>query len=100
MEEGADTLGPSGFVVFGAFDALVVEVLFELPALVDENVAEALDVFDGAAAFTGAGIEPDARVRKGRGGLGEAKNHALIPPDGRGKGGDTAEDLWEFEAEI
>lgn len=100
MQEGADTLGPGSFVVLGAFDALVVQIGFEPPALADEDVAEAFDVFDGAATFAGAGVEPDARMGRGARSGGKAKDDALVPPDGGGECGDAAEDLWEFQAEV
>jgi hypothetical protein len=32
LKEGANALGPSRFVVLGAFDALVVQVAAELPS--------------------------------------------------------------------
>src|SRR5215471_1518569 len=98
LQEGADALGPSGFVVFAAFDALVVEVGFELPALADEDVAEALSVLYGTATFACAGVEPDARMRRGARCGSKAQNDALVPPDGRRKRGDAAKDLGHFQA--
>jgi len=100
LEEGADALGPGGFVVFGAFDAGVVEVFAFTPAFFQENVAELFYVLDYAGAFAGADVEPDAwaGMRVGRGG--DAQDYALIPPDRGGKRGNFAEGLRVVETEI
>src|SRR5580704_10407227 len=81
LEEGADAAGPGGLVVFGAFDAFVVESAAGLPAFVDENVAETFDVVDDTRAFAGADVEPNSGKRLNRCGCGEAQDDALVPPD-------------------
>src|SRR5580692_1857868 len=81
LEEGADAAGPGGLVVFGAFDAFEVESVAGLPAFVDEDVAETFYVVDDTRAFAGADVEPNSRKRLNRGGCGEAKDDAFIPPD-------------------
>ena len=57
FEYAADALGPGPLVVFAAFDALVVEVVAQRPAFLDENVAELLDVGDDARALLRADVE-------------------------------------------
>ena len=49
--------------MFAALDALVVEVVAERPAFLDEDVAELLDVGDDARAFFCADVEPDCGMR-------------------------------------
>jgi hypothetical protein len=49
-------LGPGGFVVFGAFDAFVVEVLAFAPAFFQEEVAELFYIRDDLGAFAGADV--------------------------------------------
>ena len=60
FEERADAFGPGGFVVFGAFDALVMEIPADSPAFVEERVAEAFHVVHDTRALAGADIQPDA----------------------------------------
>ena len=83
MQERANTLGPGGFIVFGAFDAFVMQILVEPPAFADENVAETFDVVHNARAFARANVEPDARkgFHSCRGS--KPQDHALVPPDRR-----------------
>ena len=83
MQKGSDTLRPRGFVVFRAFDALVVQVPPELPAFGEEHVTEFLHVAHDARAFARADVEPNPRARLNDGGLGKAMNYAVVPPDGR-----------------
>jgi len=61
IAKGADALGPGGFVVPGAFDTLVMEVLAELPAILQEHVAKFFDIVNDARAFVRTDVEPDAR---------------------------------------
>jgi hypothetical protein len=100
LQDGAYALGPGGFVVFGAFDAFVVEVLALAPAFFQEEVAELFYVLDDAGAFARADVEPDAGagVRVGSGG--KAQDYALIPPDRGGERGNFAEGLRVFESDI
>src|SRR5262250_4032327 len=100
LQKGADALGPGGFVVLGAFNAFVVQVALGSPTLFEQDIAEALDVFDGAAAFTGAGVEPDAGVRCDAGRGCKTKDDAFVPPDRGRKSGDTSKDLRHFQSEV
>src|ERR1700739_1915071 len=61
LQEWAYALGPGGFIVLGALDALVMQVEVELPAFFEQHVAEAFDVVDNAWAFIRSDIEPDTR---------------------------------------
>jgi hypothetical protein len=100
FEYAADALRPGPLVVFAAFDALVVKVVAERPTLLDENIAELLDVGDDARAFFCADVEPDGGMRIDARGCGEAIDDALIPPDGGRERGDFSERLRELEAKI
>src|SRR5258706_12256328 len=100
LQEGAYALGPGGFVVLGAFYALVVEVFAGLPAFLQEDVAILFDVLNDAGAFLLADVEPDARTRLDVRGGSETVNEALVPPYGRREGGDAAEDLRMLGAQI
>ncbi len=62
-KEWTDALGPSRFVVLAAFHTLVVQVLAELPAFLQEHVAKLLNVLDDARAFPCADVQPDTGVR-------------------------------------
>src|SRR5580704_2640434 len=88
FEYAADALGPGPLVVFAAFDALVMEVVAERPAFLDEDVAKLLDVGDDARAFLGADVEPDRGMRIDARGRGEAIDDALVPPNRRRERGD------------
>src|ERR1700740_203473 len=80
LQEGADALRPGGFVVLCAFDALVMQIPFGLPALADEYVAEALDIVHNTRPFASADIQPDPRKRaRGRGG-GKSQDDPFVPP--------------------
>src|SRR5882762_5343410 len=100
LEERADALRPSRFVVLGAFDALVMQIAPELPAFLEEHVAEFLDVVDDARAFARADIEPDARAGLHGRRAGKAVNDVLIPPDGWREGGDFPKNARMLQAEI
>src|SRR6267154_3442717 len=91
-QEGADAPGPGGFVVLGAFDALVGKVFAELPAFLQKDVAILLDLLNDARAFLRADVEPDARARLDIRGSGHTVEDALIPPHRRRESGDAAED--------
>jgi hypothetical protein len=56
LQKGTDALGPSGFVVLAAFDALVVQVAAELPTFLQKHVAKSFDVLDDARAFACADV--------------------------------------------
>src|SRR5271170_7418404 len=43
LQDAADALGPSGFVVLAALDALVVQIFAQAPAFFYEHVAKLLD---------------------------------------------------------
>src|SRR6266852_658997 len=100
LQKWADALGPGGFVVPGAFDALVMEIFAELPAILQEHVAKFLDIVNHARAFVRTDVEPDARARLDGSGGGEAMNDALIPPHGWRKSCQPAEALRIFQAQI
>src|SRR5216683_4306116 len=88
LQKGAGALGPGGFVVFGAFDALVVQVALELPAFFEEHVAKFFDFLHDARAFARADVQPDAGARLDGGCPSEAMNDVLVPPDRRRERGD------------
>jgi len=70
------TRWPGGFVVLGAFDALVREVFAELPTFLKEDVAKLFNV-GTMRGLPWCDIEPDAgRARQER--RREAIDHALI----------------------
>jgi hypothetical protein len=81
LQKWADALGPGGFVVLGAFDALVRKVFAELPTLLNEDVAKLFNLWNDAGAFIGANVEPNAWARLDWSGGGEAMDYTLIPPD-------------------
>src|SRR5579885_3577911 len=99
-EEGANATCPSGFIVLAAFDALVVQVFFEAPALLQQHITELLHVLDNTRAFLCADIEPDAGTRLGAGGRREFVHDALIPPNRRRKSGNAAEDIGALETKV
>ena len=100
MQKGPDALGPGGFVVLCAFDALVVEVAVELPAFLQQDVAKVFDVLDDARAFARADVQPDARARIDICGFGEAVHDALVPPDGWRKRGNLSKCFGNPETEV
>src|ERR1700687_1742271 len=55
---------------------------------------------DGAWAFPGANIEPDARARLNAGGLNKTVNDELVPPDRRRERGNLAKHARMFEAQV
>src|SRR5580692_2086419 len=63
LQERRDSLRPGGFVVLGAFHALVMQVAAELPSFLQEYVAKLFDVLDDARAFACANVEPDHGAR-------------------------------------
>src|SRR3984893_684946 len=81
LQKWADAAGPGGFVVPGAFDALVMEVPAELPAFLQKDVAKFLDIMNDARAFLCPDVEPNARARLGGGGRCPTKHCALTPPN-------------------
>src|SRR5580704_5353405 len=63
LEKRADALRPGILVVLAAFDALVLQVAAELPALAEQDVAEPLHIVDNSRTFAGANVQPHARER-------------------------------------
>src|SRR5580692_10831066 len=59
LEKRADALRPGILVVLAAFDALILQVAAELPALAEQNVAESLHIIDYSWTFAGPNIQPD-----------------------------------------
>src|SRR5580700_9448575 len=100
LKEWTDPLGPSGFVVFGAFDALVVQVAAELPAFLQKHVAKLLHVLHDPRAFARADVEPDHGKWIYVGGLCETMHYALVPPDGRGERGNPSKYLRKLETQV
>src|SRR5229473_1056280 len=100
LQKWADALSPGGFVVLRAFDALVVQVLFELPAFFEQHIAEFFHLRHDAGTFARADIQPDARAglddRRPR----EAVNHLLVPPNRWREGGDFPENARMLEAQV
>src|SRR5580700_2271067 len=81
LQKGTDTLGPSGFVVLAAFDALVVQVAAELPTFLQKQVAKLFDVLDDARALACADVQPDRRTRIHDSSRCEAMHDLVVPPD-------------------
>lgn len=100
MQERPDSLGPGSFVVFRAFDALVVQFVLEAPAFFEEYVAEIFDFMHNARAFARADVQPDARARLDIHGLNETMNDELIPPHGGRERSDFAKNGGMLEPEI
>jgi hypothetical protein len=100
LQEWTNALGPGGFVVLSAFDALVVKVLAHLPPILQEEVAKLFDIVNDARAFLCTDVEPNARAGLDGRTRCEAMNYALIPPNGRRERCETAKDMWMFESEI
>src|SRR6266705_3511987 len=100
LQKGSDTLRPRGFVVFRAFDALVAQVLPELPAFGEEHVTEFLHLAPDARAFARADVEPNPRARLNDGGLGKAMNYAVVPPYGRRERGNFPENARMLDSNI
>jgi hypothetical protein len=100
LQKWADALCPRGFVVLGAFYALIGKVLAELPALLEKDVAKLFNIVDDSRSFIGPDIEPDAWARFDGSGRREAMNDALIPPHRGRKCGEAAEGLRMLESEI
>ena len=92
MQERADALRPGRFVVLGAFDALIVQAVTELPAFFEEHIAEFLDFLHDARAFARANVQPNARAGLDDGCPGKSMNDVLVPPDGRRERGDFSKD--------
>ena len=86
--------------MFRAFDALVAQVLPELPAFGEEHVTEFLHLAHDARAFARADVEPHPRARLNDGGLGKAMNYAVVPPDGRRERGNFPENARMLESNI
>src|SRR4029077_15788670 len=100
LQKRADAGGPGRLVSLGAFDALVVQVALELPALCEEDVAEFLDLRNDARTFTRADIQPNARPGFDDRSAREAENHLLVPPDGRRERGDFSKDARMLQPQI
>src|SRR6266851_5587391 len=100
LQKGSDTLRPGGFVVFRAFDALVVQVPLELPAFGEKHVTEFVHLTHDARAFARADVEPNPRARLNDGGLGKAMNYAVVPPYGRRECGNFPENARMLESNI
>jgi len=83
LQEWTGRASPGCFVVLCALDALVMQVLPELPAFFEKHVTKFLDVAHDARAFTRADVQPDARSKLDRGHLSKAVNDKLVPPYGR-----------------
>src|SRR5580700_413649 len=97
LQKGTDTLGPSGFVVLAAFDALVMQVAAELPAFLQKHVAKLFDVLDYARAFACADVQPDARARIHVSSSCETMHDLLVPPDGRRERGEFSKNVRKLE---
>src|SRR5229473_8301922 len=100
LQKRADTLRPSRFVVLGAFDALVMQVVPLPPAFFSKHVTELLDVLHDAPAFASADIQPDARAGLDGCCPGKTVDDELVPPDGRREGGDFPKNARMLEPEI
>src|SRR5580692_1943765 len=100
LKKRTDAPGPSGFVVLAAFDALVVQVLAELPALLQEHVAKLFDVLHDARTFARADVQPDTRARTDVRSCREAMHHLLVPPNGRRESGKFSEDVRKPQPQV
>src|ERR1700723_3010481 len=80
LQKGTDALGPSGFVVLAAFDALVVQVLAELPAFLQEHLTKLFDVLSKAPPFAYPNVQPDAGARTAVRSRREAMHDLVVPP--------------------
>src|SRR5437660_9492977 len=100
LEERPHALGPGRFVVFGAFDALVMQVLAEPPAFLHQRVAQHFYVVHNARAFARADVEPDVRARFRHAGMCETDYDAMVPPNGGRQGRDLSKDFRHAETEI
>src|SRR5207253_2598330 len=92
LQKRADALRPGGFVVLGAFDALVVQAVTELPAFFEEHVAEFLDFLHDARAFARSDVQPDVRAGLYDCHFRETVDDVLVPPNGRRERGDFSKD--------
>src|ERR1700675_3386543 len=93
LQKGTDAPSPGGFVVLAAFDALVVQVLAELPAFLQEHVAKLFNVLHDARAFACADVQPDTRARMDVRSCCEAMHDLLVPPNGRRERGKFSENV-------
>jgi len=100
LQKRADAPGPGGFIVLRAFYTLVVKVSFELPTLLEEDVAKFFDIVNDTWAFVRADVEPNARTWLDGSSGGEAMDDALIPPDGWREGCQAAEDSRMLQSQI
>src|SRR5260370_34791089 len=87
LQKRSDALRPSRFVVLGAFDTLVVQVVAQAPAFFEEHVTEFLDVLHGARAFTWADVQQDARAGLHGCCAGKTADDELVAPAGGRKSG-------------
>src|ERR1700730_13965034 len=100
LEKGTDALRPGGFIMLRAFDALVVQVLSELPAFFEKHVTKFLYVLHDALALACADVQPDAWSRLNCSRLSETVNDKLVPPYGGRQGGYLSKHARMFEPEI
>src|SRR5208282_428710 len=100
LQERSDAAGPGGFIVFGALDALVMQIAPQLPSFAQKDIAKPLHIFHSAPALARARIQPDSRNRLNRGRGGKTQDHALVPPHGRRKCGNLSENLRQAESQI
>src|SRR2546423_10434312 len=100
LQEWSNTFGPGGFVVLGALDTLVLQIVAEAPTFFQKHVAKALDVLHDARPFAGADVEPNSRTRL-RIGVGcKTADASLVPPHRRRQGGNFSKYLRQLEAHI
>ena len=97
LQKRAHAPGPGCFVVFAAFDALVVQIVAEMPAFLQEHIAKLFDIVDDARAFPRADVEPDARARVDVSSFRETMHHLLVPPNGRGERGNPSKDVRKLQ---
>src|SRR3981189_814946 len=100
LQERADALGPSGFVMLSAVDTLVGEIFAKLPTFLKEDVAKLFNIGDDARTFFGADVEPDSRTGLDRSGGGEAMDPPLLPPNRWRERYEPTEDLRMFQSKI
>src|SRR5207245_6440528 len=69
------------------FDSVVMQVLFEPPAFLKQQVAKALDLLHDARSFPRANVEPNPRATLYLRGLDKTADEQLVPPHrGRERG--------------
>src|ERR1700678_647225 len=99
-QKGTHPTGPCIFVMLGVWNQFEMQVLIVLPAALDESIVKGRDILHRARTFLGAGIQPDARTRFNGSTMDKIENGSLVPPHGRRKNRQFAEDICIFEPEI